>query len=304
MSRKTARHTTAQLSFGGALASEVTRFASLRSTWWFLGINIVLFPAGTTMLSLLMRFAATIGDEAGATSSASAAIPEWLVWSCITGMGGTCAVLLAIFGAMALAAEYSTNSIQMTFVANPRRMSVFWSKGLVAVVLCFVSSLIGVLLSWLVATIIFSGNKIDAVAQGDHLRLVLVGVLGVPLCMALFGLMGMGIAGIFRSMAMGILGALGVLYLLPTAMGVAQIASSQVSWITTVSSLLPTQAYSVFSSAGVSDSGGGEVSAAIAATAGGAGWTPSWWGGLLILAAWVALFGVVGSLVMKRSDIK
>lgn len=301
---KYSRHSAMKLSFSGALASEFVRFRSLRSTWWFMGINAVLFPLGAGLLSALMRFVSTMSvDDGGVVTAVSspAQIPQALVWNCVTTMGGTCAILLSIFAALSLSSEYSSNSIQMTFVANPRRLSVFWSKGVVAAFFCFVSSLIGVLLAWLTASLVFAGGDVTALETGPAIRLALVSLLGVPLVMSLFSLIGLGIAGIFRSTAMSILGVLTVAYILPTILGIAQIAASSLSWVSSLDSILPTRLYTLFASAGV-DTATSATSQALASVS--EGWTPSWWLAAVLLVAWAAAFSLIGSFVVRRTDLK
>jgi ABC-type transport system involved in multi-copper enzyme maturation permease subunit len=279
-----------QLSFSGALRSELTRFVSLRSTWVFLGITAVLFPIGAAFLSAVMRFASTIGPD-GKPATTPAAIPGTVYWQSITTTGGTCAVLFAIFAALALTAEYSNSSIQTVFVANPRRMSVFWSKAIVAAALSMVASLVGIFVAWAVVAIVLAPAKLSPMENWQNSRMILMTFLGVALSMAAFAAMGVGIAALIRSTALSILAIFGLTYVLPLGISILASVGTNLSWLESVDSVMPTEAYSAFLRAGIE-------------AYGSPGWVPDWWQAGLILAAWAVALSVAGSFVMRKVDIK
>jgi hypothetical protein len=179
----------------------------------------------------------------------------------------------------------------MVFVANPRRLSVFWSKTVVAAGLTFVASVVGLLLSWLVVELVLGGNPVTPMEAGTRPRLLAVIFVGIPVSMALFSVIGLSLAALIRSVPLSMLGVFGVIYLLPAAFSVASMAGSRFSWLNSVEAVLPTEAYKTFSGAGVDS-----VSASW--------WMPSWWVALLLLVAWAVAFSIAGSLVMKHTEVK
>src|ERR1051325_10919255 len=99
---------------GGVVASEWTKFSSLRSTWITTGISVLLLIAFGMIAS-----ASFSGDSMSAVDLALS--------------GSTLAALaVGVLGALLGAGEYTTGMIRATLAAVPRRLPVLWSKSLVA----------------------------------------------------------------------------------------------------------------------------------------------------------------------------
>ena len=106
---------TGGLTFPRVLLSEWTKFRTVRSTKWSLGIAIFL----TVAVPLLPAFAAADRGENGTTGSP---LDFALVGIYIAQLA------IAVLGVLVITTEYSTGSIRSTFTAVPKRLPVLWAK--------------------------------------------------------------------------------------------------------------------------------------------------------------------------------
>jgi ABC-2 type transport system permease protein len=109
-----------RLAFTHVLLSEWTKFKSVRSTKWSLGIAIFLMVA----LPLIPAFV-TSHQWTGMSPSERAGdnpLDFALVGVYIAQLA------IAVLGVLMITAEYSTGSIRSTFTAVPKRLPVLWAK--------------------------------------------------------------------------------------------------------------------------------------------------------------------------------
>jgi ABC-2 type transport system permease protein len=177
------------------LASEWTKFRSVRSTYWALLVAVVTPVA----VSAVVAFAFTSGRNQGP-------LPDPLLPEVISLEYAVIAV--CVMGVLAFSAEYSTGLIRVTFTAAPRRRSVLAAK---AVVLAATMLAIGEVVAF--ATF----GLTQAILAGHHQGVSLghPAVLGAVLCTGLVlcvcALLGLALGAIIRHTAGGIAATLAVI---------------------------------------------------------------------------------------------
>ncbi|OZG61900.1 Permease of ABC transporter system [Bifidobacterium lemurum] len=292
-SRSVNRH--ARLTFGGSLKAELIKLWSLNSTKWLLGITI----AVTVSMAALSVWAVTLLASIDPTTAEVAAEPQPLaasdMWSMLAASGSASALVVAIFGVMAITSEYTTSSVQSSLVANPRRGMFYTSKSLAVALFTLLASVVGILLAWGVMTAMTGGYEVTALA-GDERRIVPVVLVGFPVAMMLVALLAQGLGGLTRSTVGGVCAVVGLLMILSSVVSIVSLASSRFSWLGSVAYCLPDSALNNFLTAGIRDS----VSAAIPQDY----WVPQWWQSGLILLAWTVVAWGAGLLVTRRADVK
>jgi ABC-2 type transport system permease protein len=185
------------------LASEWTKFRSVRSTYWTLLVATVI-PIG---ISALVAFALASGPASGPP-------PDPLLPGFVSLDYAVLAV--GVLGVLTFSSEYATGLIATTFTAVPRRWAVLAAK---AAVVGAVTLIVGEMVSFV------SFFLDQAVLSGKHLGLAVShpGVLGataaegVLLCVC--ALMGLGTGALVRHTAGGIAAVFGLIFL-PTILGV------------------------------------------------------------------------------------
>lgn len=211
-----------RLTFVRALHGEWIKLATLRSTWWSIGIT----AAVTVGIAVLIAQAVDSPDFA----------PIQAVVSPIQ----FTMLLAGILGAISVTGEYSTGMIRSTLTANPLRGSVLAAKAVVLAVVMFVSSLItfalaAVAVSAIVATRDQSIDWSDASASFQP-------ILIASVAMAVFSLIGVSFGFILRSGAGAIAATVGLLFVLPIVATMFAIAGESWQWVLDASGYLPVAA--------------------------------------------------------------
>jgi ABC-2 type transport system permease protein len=167
---------------GNAIASEWTKFWSVRSTWWTLAASVVLMLAYSGVLALSVRF----GSEPDLSAAGIVA-------------GG--AFYLAQFAVIALAtlsitSEYASGGIRTSLQWVPVRNRLLLAKGAVLVSVLFV---LGVVLAGfgLAVSVPLMGGHGQSTSTGG----VVISMLGMGAYFALLGLLCLGIGTALRSTA-------------------------------------------------------------------------------------------------------
>ncbi|GAA2048047.1 ABC transporter permease subunit [Catenulispora yoronensis] len=189
--------------FGGALRSEWTKIRSVRSTFWTLVVALV----ATIGVSVLVSIG-TVGSKSGVQDLKTTGDPTSQTMSgFILGM-----LVMVVFGAMSITAEYSTGMIRTSFTAQPRRLVMLAAKATVLTVVALVVGLVSSLTSFLIGAQIFAGHDVH-VALGDPN--VLRAVVGGGLFMAVTALLSFGLGTALRHTAGSITAGVGLMFLLP-----------------------------------------------------------------------------------------
>src|SRR3979490_993030 len=112
---------------GRVARSEWTKFVSLRSTLWSLGVGVLLtiaFPILFAAVTASRWAQMSAGDRAGRQPRDIA----------LAGVN-VAQLAIAVLGVLVITGEYSTGMIRSTLIAVPKRLPVLWAKlGVYAVV--------------------------------------------------------------------------------------------------------------------------------------------------------------------------
>lgn len=286
------------------MRGEFIKAFSLVSTWVLLIINTLLLPAGTAIMAWALVFFATRSAN-GDNADKPAFINGALLWQSVTASVSMCMIVIAVFGVMSITTEYSTLSVQASLTANPRRAMFMNAKALVTVLLAFASSLIGLLLSWGIATALFAGLTTTPLADSRR-ALPIIALLGGAAVIAATALLSLGFGALFRSTVGGILTVIGLLMIMPSILSMTTLAGERMNWVYSVINCLPDSASSAFLAGPPSDTGLNAIAGAtgMSFTSTEGVFTPNWWQSGLILLAWALIVYIAGVIVVRRSDIK
>lgn len=215
--RRRATHAGYKITSARIVGSELYKLSTLRSTWWFLGINAVLIIGGSAGMAFVMRtlISANAGVKVFYENGTEVRVytSVALQWQSLISLASLSIVLMALFASIAFTSEYSTSSIQSTLAAAPRRVSVFMAKGLTVAFLSFLSSLIGTLIAWGISTAVFAQAHLEPLSAGEGIKMALIVLLGVPFAIGLSAFIGTGIGAMVRSTGISILCTLGFVHI-------------------------------------------------------------------------------------------
>ncbi len=171
----------------GALRYEWVRLRTLRSTWWLLGISL--------LVSALVAFAVGwvartneigIDPYAAALTGGSAFTPIPLP-----------AFLLALTGVFAFGHEYRYGTIRPTLGAVPRRGRIFLAKAVVVSLWVALAAVLHVALSWAVGALVAGDDWTRYGFAWDPVGRV---ALGFVVLFVLWALVGLAFAGLLRNL--------------------------------------------------------------------------------------------------------
>ncbi len=286
------------LTFGGCLKAELLKLWSLRSTKILLLLNIAFMLGMAALSAWSFKLIASMDLTTGKKLAQPQPIAETNMWLSVSSASTITALVIGIFGVMAITSEYTTSAVQSSLVANPRRGLFYVSKSVAVALFSFVGGLIGVVAAYGVVRLMFAGFDVTALS-GDEWRVILVTLVGMPVVMAVVALLAQGLGGMTRSTVGGVVSVVVLFMVLSTALSLVSMATSKISWLKWVGSLsglTPDSAMTTFLSAGCQSSVG-EVTAQ-------SYWMPNWWQAGLALLAWSVLAWVVGLVVTRKADIK
>jgi ABC-2 type transport system permease protein len=180
------------------LASEWTKFRSVRSTYWSLLVAVVTPVA----VSAVVAFAFT--------SAPSGPPPDPLLPGVISLEYAVIAV--SVMGVLAFSAEYSTGLIRVTFTAAPRRRAVLAAKAVVlAAVTLAAGELVAFVSFWLVQAVLADHHQGVSLGRPG----VAGAVLSAGLLLCVCTLLGLALGAAVRHTAGGIAATVAVI-LVPT----------------------------------------------------------------------------------------
>ncbi len=257
--------------FGGTLRSEFTKIRSVRSTYWTLLVLLV--------ISVGIGAAICAGTAANwnQTSAADRATFDATQVS-IAGLFFLGQLVIVVFGAMVLTAEYSTGMIRTSLTAMPRRVTIYTAKALVFAIVALVVTLVAAFIAFFLGQALLSSTHASATLSGhDVLRAVIGSALYVTLC----GLFAFAAGAILRHTAATITSIIGLLFVIPI---LAHLLPS--SWYNDIARWLP-------------DSAGAAISATVAPQDSHL-FSP--WGQFTVFAVYTAILLIVGGILFRRRD--
>ena len=211
-----------RLTFIRAVRGEWIKLATLRSTWWSIGIAAIL----TIGIAVLIAQAI---DMPGFEPIQAVVMPIQFTM-----------LLAGILGAISVTGEYSTGMIRSTLAANPKRGSVLGAKAVVVGLFMFVSSLV-IFLAAAVAVSAVVASRDQGIDWGDPAASFLPIVVS-SLAMAVFALIGVAFGFILRSGAGAIAATVGLLFVLPIVASFFAIAGEAWAWVMDAAGYLPVAA--------------------------------------------------------------
>ncbi|GAA4422001.1 ABC transporter permease [Georgenia halophila] len=262
----------ARLTFAGVMKGEWIKLASLRSTWWTLGITVVVMTLFSLLQASSVQFMTESPEMAGMVANLHGA--ELVTSGYQFGM-----VTIAVLGALAITGEYSTGMIRSTFAAVPSRLPVLVAKTIALVVLSTVTAAVSLVGAHLVAIPMLSSYDLVPALDDPDTWQVYGGMAFFFVASALFAL---GIGTLMRSTAGTITTVLGVLMLLPIVLGFVN-----VDWIQDAMKYLPSNAATGFLSVSGTFAGGDRLEP---------------WTGVAVVAAWSVAALVAAAVVLRRRD--
>jgi ABC-2 type transport system permease protein len=207
--------------------SECTKFVSLRSTLWSLGVGFLL----TIAFPLIF---ATVTATHWAHMRPHERADRHPLDIALAGVNvGQLAI--AVLGVLVITGEYSTGMIRSTLIAVPRRLPALWAKLGVFAAVSIALMLPAVLISFFASQAILATHHILQIsfsAPG-----VARSVIGGALYVMLVGIFALGIGAIIRNTAGGIATFAGIFFVIPPLMNVLP-----TSWNNAISKYLPSEA--------------------------------------------------------------
>lgn len=181
---------TVRPAFVHVLRSEWIKFFSLPAIVLGLAGIIVFGVGGSLFLGVTLESSGAPSVFSAERTMADVTVPAVVIGQIIAG----------VIGVMVIGSEYSSGSVQPTFVAVPDRLRVLSAKAIVAGVTCAVAGAFTVLTAWAVTTPIYAQFGLDAQLTTPGVVPVLAGsALYIGLC-ALFGV---GVGTLVRSTTAG-----------------------------------------------------------------------------------------------------
>jgi ABC-2 type transport system permease protein len=254
-----------RVTFPRLVRSEWIKLWSVRSTWWVVPITVV---AQAGIAWLIAYFGTQQIEQNGADLGAFTAGEL---------VGGIQLAQLAIcvLAVLTVTGEYSTGMIRSTLTAAPTRIPALLSKGLVVVVVSFVTGIIGTVLSWAVTYPVLGETYRVDLADETNQRIL----LGAPLYLAAIALLAFAIGALLRHSAGALATVLGLLLVVEGIL-------SMIPWtfFEKISPYLPMSAGSQLVQTGGPDA------------------VLSPWQGYGVLVAWGVLAVTAACLLLRRRD--
>jgi ABC-2 type transport system permease protein len=256
---------------GGTLRSEFTKIRSVRSTWWtLLALVVVSIGIGAAI-------SAGVAANWSHTSASDRATFDATQVS-VAGLFFLGQLVIVVFGALVLTAEYSTGMIRTSLTAMPRRAVLFTAKAAVFAVVALVVTLVTAFLAFFVGqAILTSTHESATLSQPDVLRAVVGGALYVSLC----GLFAFAAGAIFRHTAATITSIIGLLFVIPI---LAHLLPS--NWYDDIARWLPS-------------STGDAISVTVGS---GPDHLFSPWGQFAVFAVYTLILLIVGGILFRKRD--
>ncbi len=223
---------THRLTGANLLRSEAIKVTTLRSTWWSLGIALVL------SLAISCLIAASSRDFPNPLPPISAILSPTQFTMLVAG----------ILGAIVITGEYSTGMIRSTLTAEPRRGAVLIAKAVVIGVIMALATAVTYAVS-IAATAPLLATGIDWGTPADSIIPLSYGVLS----MVSFTLLGLGVGFIVRNGAGAIAITVGILFVLPIVFQLFSLAGESWQWLVDLGAYLPMTAASTLTAVGATD---------------------------------------------------
>ncbi len=194
--------------FRRVLSSEWIKTRTLRSTW---------LTAGVTLLIVVVLGAIAAGVSLGRSGTASPGFaPPTATTPLTTALAGAnlAVLIVAVWGSIFGAREFSSGMIRTTLAAVPRRLRVLWAKVIAFAAVAVPAVVVGVLLAFFLGMAVLSAGGADTVSFTD--TGVARVVLGTAYYIVGLGLIGLALGVLLRVTAAAIGTVVGAVLFIPT----------------------------------------------------------------------------------------
>ena len=257
--------------FTDLMRSEWTKLKTLRSTWWSLGVMIVLSVGFTVLACLVETHDYPTMDPQTRQQYRQDTIG--LIFQ--PGVEFAC-LAVGVLGVMLIASEYSTGMIRATTLAAPRRTSALLAKAAAFAGLVFVVCEILAIPTYFIGAAITGKYVSLSITDPTNLR----AILAFGFYMAAIGVIALSVGTLLRHTAAGISVVLGLQFVLPGVLSLIPGSTGQ-----HLANALPFGANVIM--------GSGHDPSNV--------YTP--FQGLLILLGWVVVLGGAALATIKRRDV-
>jgi ABC-2 type transport system permease protein len=197
------------LTMGGVLRSEWTKFRSVRSTWWLLSMTVIL-AVGLGVILVVLE----IGGGAPKQE------PPYQVAQQIEFGALITQLVLGVLGVLMFTGEYGSGMIRISLSVVPRRLMLLWAKLSVLSVVVLPLTLVSSAVAFVLGELVWQSHRgLGPVGFGDP-QVTRV-VVGSALVVAVTAICGFGIGAIIRSTAGSIGTLVGIFFVLPLVASVA-----------------------------------------------------------------------------------
>ncbi|HEY2353333.1 MAG TPA: hypothetical protein VGH79_00350 [Gaiellaceae bacterium] len=191
-----------RVTFSHVLSSEWTKFRSVRSTKWSLGVAIFLVVA-VPLIPAFVTVHHWHNHESLDIKPLEIALPGIFIAQ----------LAIAVLGVLVITPEYSTGSIRSTFTAVPKRLPVLWAKLLDYALVILALMVPAVLVSFFETQAIVSdvpGMQVSLATQNIARTLFMA-----PVYVMLVGVFALALGAIIRSTAGSIAAFAAIFFVLP-----------------------------------------------------------------------------------------
>lgn len=186
------------------LRAELTKFRSVRSTYWTIAatavatIGIGLINTATTAAEFERHGSSSVSFDATAASLAGLLLGQ---------------LAIGVLGVVMMTSEYSTGLIRTSATAVPRRRALLLAKAGVLGAVAFGVGLVVSALSFVIGQVVLARHGLaDSITDPGALR----AVLGAGFYVGIVGLVGFGLGAVIRRTAGAIVALVGLVFLLPS----------------------------------------------------------------------------------------
>jgi ABC-type transport system involved in multi-copper enzyme maturation permease subunit len=258
----------------GAVRSEFTKLRSVRSTYW-------------TLFALLL---VSIGLGAAITGGAAANWSHMAAGDKATFDSTQISLfaffelgqlVIAVIGAMAITAEYSTGMIRTSLTAMPRRGVVYAAKALVFCAVALVVSLVTSFIAFFLGQALLSSTGVSASLSTP---LALRAIVGSALFVTLIGMIAFAVGAIIRHTAGAVTTVIAVMFVVPI---ISNFLPS--NWHADIVRWMP-------------DSAGRIISVTMSTPSGDAAHLFPAWGQFMVTVVYAAVLLAVGAMLFRKRD--
>jgi ABC-type transport system involved in multi-copper enzyme maturation permease subunit len=197
------------LTMGGVLRSEWTKFRSVRSTWWLLSMTVILTVGLGVVLVVLEINGGSTKQESPYQVAQQAEFGALLAQ-----------LVLAVLGVLMFTVEYGSGTIRISMSVVPRRLMLLWAKLSVFCVVVLPLTLVSSLVTFELGDLVWQAHRgLGHVGFGDPQVTRIV--VGSGLVVAVTAICGLGIGAIIRSTAGSIATLVGIFFVVPILAQVA-----------------------------------------------------------------------------------